>query len=113
MRDVDQKSHLSGKRHAANAKGSDPARLHPNGKRCVPIREVAEVHGHVCEIPSHCYSAAGAYVKPWKGANTLVTVEHIERASDQFDGEGLLYDIDTQWGHLPHGGAYGDSEEYY
>ena len=111
MCDTNRESHLHGKKHAANVR--NPPRLHPNGRRCIPIREVGQAHGHVCEIPSHCYRAADAYIKPWKDANTLVTVEHMEMASNQFDGEGLLYDIDTQWGLLPHGGAYEDSEQYY
>jgi hypothetical protein len=90
-----------------------PPRLHPNGRRYVPIREVGQAHGHVCEIPSRCYRASDAYIKPWEGTDTLVTVEHVERASNEFDGEGLLYDIDTQWCLLPHGDAYKDSEQYY
>ncbi|KAJ7587035.1 hypothetical protein C8J56DRAFT_90656 [Mycena floridula] len=32
---------------------------------------------------------------------------------DSDDLRALLYDIDTQWGMLPHGGAYKESEIYY
>jgi hypothetical protein len=29
----------------------------------------------------------------------------VHYASDQWDGEGILEDIDTQWGMIPEGGA--------
>ncbi|KDQ17945.1 hypothetical protein BOTBODRAFT_171644 [Botryobasidium botryosum FD-172 SS1] len=39
--------------------------------------------------------------------------------SDSYDdlsedeAAGILYDIDTQWGAMPQGGAYKDSNHYY
>ena len=37
--------------------------------------------------------------------SSMVTPEQVRRASDQWDAEGLLEDIDTQWGVIPEGGA--------
>ncbi|KAH8807023.1 hypothetical protein DL96DRAFT_1629524 [Flagelloscypha sp. PMI_526] len=75
-----------------------PQRLHPNGQRKIKISHVKQVYGDVVEIPYHCYGAGS------KG-NTLVTPEQVASASDQFDAEGILEDIDTQWGSIPQGGA--------
>ena len=68
------------------------------------IREVAEVYGDVCEIPIHCYTAVGVSTHRY-GSGTYVTPEDVRAASDQFDGEGILEDIDTQWGKIPEGGV--------
>jgi hypothetical protein len=57
------------------------------------------VHGHYEEIPRRCYHGARS------GYQSLVTTEDVQAASDQFDGEGILHDIDTQWGMIPGGGA--------
>jgi hypothetical protein len=60
------------------------------------------------------YRRAG--VKVTKGRETMVTVYEYEAASDAADAddaEGLLYDIDTQWGALPNGGAYKESDHYF
>jgi hypothetical protein len=35
------------------------------------------------------------------------------RRSDEEDARSILYDIDTQWGMMPQGGAYKDSNHYY
>lgn len=44
--------------------------------------------------------------------NDLLAPEDIQAASDQWDRRGLLYNIDTQWGSMPGGGAYKDSNRY-
>lgn len=41
-----------------------------------------------------------------------VTLEEHEAASDRWDAAGIAYDIDTQWGSMPMGGAYKDSMRY-
>ena len=71
------------------------------------ICEVAEVYGHVREIPVPCYSAVGVRMStdPRHGRETYVTPEDVRAASDQFDGEGILEDIDTQWGLILEGGV--------
>ncbi len=79
--------------------------LHPNGKRRIKIKDVAQVHGHVCEIPLNAYRRGNA--------NSLVTPEDVEEASDHWEGIGILHDIDTQWGMIPGGGAYKESNHYY
>ena len=43
----------------------------------------------------------------------MVTPEDVEAASDAWDARGILHDIDTQWGAIPGGGAYKDSDFYY
>jgi hypothetical protein len=57
-----------------------------------------QVHGHVCEIPLDCYHGA-------RSGNSLVSTSDVDAASDQWDAEGVLEDIDTQWGMIPEGGA--------
>lgn len=106
-----RESHLAGKKHAAwKGKGTTP---HPNGKNFIKIDDVANVYDDVCEIPRHCYETQEVFQGRWKGGRTLVSAADVQQASNQFDGEGLLEDIDTQWGLFPHGGAYKDSDEYY
>ena len=66
------------------------------------IREVAEVYGHVREIPVPCYSAVGVRMSthPRHGRETYVTPEDVRRVSQvahQFD-PAIPDDIDTQWG---------------
>ena len=34
-------------------------------------------------------------------------------ASDAWDARSIAHDIDTQWGAMPWGGAYKDSNEYW
>jgi hypothetical protein len=34
-------------------------------------------------------------------------------ALDYWDAKGILKDIDTQWGAIPGGGAYKESDFYY
>ena len=86
-------------------------RLHPNGKSCIPIESVAKVHNHVCEIPLNAYVEAGVSLP--RGRASMVTREDVDAASDTWDARGILHDIDTQWGLMPGGGAYSDSNFYY
>jgi len=107
-------AHLSGRRHIAKAaqasKQTEQLPLHPNGKRYIPLWSVAEIHNHLCEIPVEAYTGAGVRVN---GRSTMVTVEDVEAASDAWDARGLLHDIDTQWGLMPWGGAYKESDQYF
>lgn len=72
------------------------------------VKDVARLYGHVCEIPLHCYRAVGVA----DCQNDFVSKEDIEQASNQWDAEGIAYEIDTQWGAMPWGGAYSDSMQY-
>lgn len=60
------------------------------------------VYHNVHEIPIGAYARSGAIRNP--KPSTKVTPEQVDRASDQWDGEGILEDIDTQWGTVPQGG---------
>ncbi|TDL24752.1 hypothetical protein BD410DRAFT_837679 [Rickenella mellea] len=102
-------AHLAGRAHRAmsgEAEEETDIPPHPNGQHRIPIRSVAEVYGHIDEIPLAVYRRAGITAN-------LVTSRDVQRASDQWDGEGILHDIDTQWGMMPHGGAYKESNFYY
>ena len=101
------------KSRAKPPKPPKPPESHPNGEKYIKIKDVAKLHKHVCEIPAHCYEVTGAYRGQWRGWHTFVSKRDIERASDQWDGEGVIEDIDTAFGLLPHGGAYSDSFDYY
>jgi len=37
----------------------------------------------------------------------------MQAASDAWDARGIAHDIDTQWGSMPGGGAYTESNHYY
>jgi hypothetical protein len=69
---------------------------HPNGEYWIRIRDVAEVHGHVCPIPAHLYARDSEH--------SYVSTDDVEYASDRWDAEGVLEDIDTQFGMFPEGG---------
>ena len=73
------------------------------------VKDVCRVYGHRCEIPLQAYCEAGvAYgLKDW------VTKLDVIKASNAFDARGIAHDIDTQWGSMPGGGAYKDSNHYY
>jgi hypothetical protein len=86
-------------------------RLHPNGKCRIPIHSVAKVYNHVCEIPLNACDEAGVSIP--RGRASMVTTEDVDAASDARDARGILHDIDTQWGSMPGGGAYSDSNFYY
>lgn len=73
------------------------------------VRDVKKVYGHLCEIPIRAYCDAGV---AWKRSD-FVNAEDVERASGAWDARGIAHDIDTQWGDMPHGGAYKDSNHYY
>lgn len=87
------------------------SRLHPNGKLSIPVCDVAKVHNDVCEIPIEAYRDAGVNIS--HGRASMVTVDDVDAASHAWDMRGLLHDIDTQWGMIPGGGAYGESDNYY
>jgi hypothetical protein len=72
------------------------------------VRDVKKRYGHTCEIPLHCYQIVGVASR----LSDYVTEADVEAASNYWDGEGALYDIDTQWGSMPYGGAYSDSRHY-
>ncbi len=73
------------------------------------VRDVQRLYGHVCEIPLQAYEEAGVAFS-W---NDMVTAEDVEAASDAWDARSIAHDIDTQWGDMPWGGAYKDSNRYW
>jgi hypothetical protein len=75
---------------------ASPPQLHPNGKYYIQIKEVGQIHGHICEVPPHCYRVRSAYLPLWKGSNIRVLMEHVEKVSYPVDGEGPLHDIDAR-----------------
>ncbi|RPD58923.1 hypothetical protein L227DRAFT_576565, partial [Lentinus tigrinus ALCF2SS1-6] len=75
------------------------ADLHPYGKRLIAIRDVQRVYQHGCEIPYRLYLMRGGK------STSMVTAQQVREASDRWDAESVLEDIDTQWGTLPNGGA--------
>ncbi|KAI1788118.1 hypothetical protein LXA43DRAFT_1097583 [Ganoderma leucocontextum] len=79
------------------------ANVHPNGKARIAICDVQRVHGHVAEIPLDAYRTSGALARP--RPSSMVSPRQVQMASDQWDAEGILEDIDTQWGAMPAGGA--------
>lgn len=84
-------------------------RLHPNGKRLIHISSVATVYQHMDSIPHWAYKGRG---NGGRRRSNMVTPEDVEHASDYLDGVSIAYDIDTQWGLKPEGGAYKDSNHY-
>jgi len=60
-------------------------------------------------IPIQAYHEAG--VKPSR--RRAPSAKEIQAASDAWDARGILHDIDTQWGLIPGGGAYKESNHYY
>ena len=96
---------VSGNRWKRSATTRRIARLLAGACR---VRDVKRHYGHLCEIPLHCYQARGVASR----MSDYVTEADVELASDQWDGEGILYDIDTLGGEMPHGGAYSDSQHY-
>lgn len=73
------------------------------------VRDVKKRYGHLCEIPLQAYQEAGVA----EGRNDLVTEADVQAASDAWDARSILHEIDTQWGDMPGGGAYKDSNHYY
>jgi hypothetical protein len=70
---------------------------HPNGEYWIRLRDVSEVYGHVCTIPFEYFYT--------RSTNDYVHAGDVRYASNQWDAEGILEDIDTQWGMIPEGGA--------
>ena len=77
--------------------------MHPNGKRKIAIRDVQRVYGDVAEIPLDAYMTSGALMRP--RPSSMVAPEQVQAASNRWDAESILEDIDTQWGCIPEGGA--------
>jgi hypothetical protein len=75
------------------------------------VRSVHATYKNCLEIPRQAYSEAGVLLP--RGEASLVTAEDVRAASDAWDARGILHDIDTQWGLIPGGGAYKDSDFYY
>ena len=73
------------------------------------VKDVQRRYGHLCEIPLEAYGEAGV-ASSW---NDYVTESDVEWASRSWDARSIAHDIDTQWGAMPHGGAYSDSNYYY
>ncbi|KAF9020090.1 hypothetical protein BDZ89DRAFT_279219 [Hymenopellis radicata] len=71
----------------------------------VAIRDVKTVYGHILDIPLDAYRKAGV-----RDAHlgSMVTRHQIERASDIWNAQRILDDIDTQWEMIPGGGAHSD-----
>jgi len=73
------------------------------------VKDVFHVYGHLCEIPLEAYREAGVASK-WKD---WVTKRDVDKASNAWDARSIAHDIDTQWGDMPCGGAYSDSNFYF
>jgi hypothetical protein len=69
------------------------------------------VHNDVHKILLKAYEEAGVSLS--RGRASMVTTRDVDAASDAWDARGILHDIDTQWGLIPGGGAYSDSNFYY
>lgn len=95
------------------AKTGRSLEFHSNFDLLIPISDVLAVYDHLIAIPEHCFRNTRAFEGKWRWHRTLVTAAHVKRASDQFDGEGIARDIDTQWGLITGGGAYKESDFYY
>jgi hypothetical protein len=108
---AEDESSETGTRLPVKARKSKDLRVHPNGKRRIPLRSVAKTHGHVCEIPFEAYDDAGVDLS--RGWTSMVTVWDVEAACAAWNARGILHDIDTQWGLMPVGGAYTNSNYYY
>ena len=73
------------------------------------VKDVKRRYGHLCEIPLEAYCEAGVAYS-W---NDYVTERDVQAASSAWDARSIAHDIDTQWGDMPGGGAYSDSNYYY
>ena len=61
------------------------------------------------QIPLDAYRGAGVA----SSLNEWVTEDDVKKASDEWDAMSMAHDIDIQWGYMPQGGAYSDSNVYY
>ena len=78
-------------------------------KSACRVKDVQRQYGHLCKIPLEAYREAGV-ASSW---NDYVTERDVELASSSRDARSIAHGIDTQWGAMPHGGAYSDSNDYY
>jgi hypothetical protein len=81
--------------------------LQQNG--LVRVRDVQRRYGHKCEIPLEAYIEADVAYS-W---SDFVSREDVQAASDAWDARSVAHEIDTQWGEMPWGGAYKDSNHYW
>lgn len=88
-------------------RANEEARKPSAGACCV--KDVQRCYGHSCEIPIQAYCEAGVAFS-W---NDYVTERDVEAASNAWDARSIAHEIDTQWGEMPLGGAYSDSNYYY
>lgn len=70
-----------------------------------------KVYGDGSHIPLQAYAEAGVDTR--RGREALVTPGDVERANEEWDMRAVLHDIDTQWGAIPGGGAYKESNCYF
>ena len=96
------------KKHWREARNVNEAARTQSAGAC-RIRDVQRRYGHMCEIPIQAYREAGV-ASSW---NDYVTDNDVQAASFAWDARSIAHDIDTQWGELPGGGAYSDSNYYY
>ena len=96
------------KKHWREAERANEAARTPAAGAC-RVRDVQHRYGHLCEIPIQAYNEAGV-ASSW---NDYVTDKDVQAASDAWDARSIAHEIDTQWGDLPEGGAYSDSNYYY
>ena len=94
-----------------------PPKSHPNGAVRIRIADVRTVYNHTPSLTLGDFRRAG--IRADQGVDTLATSSQVRRAlnrrhqlDEDDDARSVLYDIDTQWGLLPHGGAYKESERY-
>lgn len=73
------------------------------------VKHVKKRFGHLCEISLQAYVDADVA----SSRNDYVTELDVENASDAWDARSIAHDIDTQWGDMPQGGAYKDSNIYW
>jgi hypothetical protein len=100
----------------------DATKVQPGGRLCVPLgfysdsgEEFDSDGGGGASLSepedSDDYEREPDPHSESKGPIWVTPAQH-RRASDRWDAESIAYDIDTQWGEMPWGGAYSDSLEY-
>lgn len=98
---------LQKKRYQEVKRANEDARR-PSAGAC-KVKDVQRRYGHICEIPIKAYREAGVA----STRDDYVTERDVQAASDNWDARGLAHEIDTQWGTMPYGGAYSDSNHYF
>ena len=101
-------AHCKKEQTRRNAYNANERARNPLAGAC-RVKDVQRRYGHLCEIPLEAYREAGV-ASSW---NDYVTERDVKRASSSWDTRSIAHDIDTQWGAMPHGGAYSDSNDYY